>query len=82
MQNNMAKLSAYLRFPGKTEEAMKFYRYLFGGDNRGSFFVRFSDIPASESMPRPAEEDGNKFIQIELPIPDGHVLWNTGLSTI
>ena len=73
----MSKLNAYLRFPDNTEGARKFYRNLFGGDKSGGVFARFSDASAEESISFPSEKDESAFMQIELPLPGGHVFIDT-----
>ena len=69
----MAKVSTYLNFPNKTEEAFTFYKSVFGGEFIGGI-SRFSDIPPSEGMPPIAEADKNLVMHIVLPILGGHLL--------
>ena len=72
----MAKVSTYLNFPNKTEEAFTFYKSVFGGEFIGGI-SRFSDIPPSEGMPPIAEADKNLVMHIVLPILGGHHLMGT-----
>ena len=72
----MAKVSTYLNFPRKTEEAFNFYKSIFGGDYIGGI-SRFSDIPPSENMTPLADEDKQLVMYIALPILNGHILMGT-----
>ncbi|MFS8131062.1 MAG: VOC family protein [Candidatus Dojkabacteria bacterium] len=44
----MAKLRAYLFFPGNTKEGMEFYKSVFGGE---LVLTRVGDTPAAQGMP-------------------------------
>jgi len=66
----MAKVSVYLNFPNKTEEAFNFYRKIFGGEFTGGI-MRFRDIPPSEAMPPVPETDKNLVMHVSLPILGG-----------
>ena len=68
----MTKLNIYLNFAGTTEQAMRFYKSVFGGNY--TVFQRYKDIPGGEKM---AEEDQEKIMNISLPISEGHVLMAT-----
>jgi PhnB protein len=72
----MAKVSTYLNFPNKTEEAFNFYKSVFGGEFIGDI-SRFGDIPPSEGTPPIAEADKNLVMHIVLPILGGHLLMGT-----
>ena len=72
----MARASIYLNFPRNTEEVFNYYKSIFGGDFSGGI-ARLGDIPASEKMPRLAEDDKNLIMHIELPIMGGFVLMGT-----
>src|SRR3989344_3608906 len=72
----MARVSTYLNFTNKTEEAFEFYRSVFGGEFTGGIH-RFSEVPPAEGMPGIAESDKNLIMHIELPILGGHVLMGT-----
>lgn len=68
----MARINAYLNFPGNTEEAMNFYKSVFGGEF--TVFQRFGEIPGGEKM---SDEDQRKIMNISLPLNDGSVLMAT-----
>jgi len=65
----MLNVNPYLHFMGKTEEAMNFYKSIFGGEF--SIFQRYKDMAGGEKM---SEEDQVKMIHISLPIGKGNVL--------
>ncbi len=73
----MARVSTYLNFPRKTEEAFNFYKSIFGGEFGNDGVARFSDIPPSDEMPPLAEEDKDLIMHIELPLLGDHVLMGT-----
>lgn len=66
----MAKVSVYLNFPNKTEEAFNFYRKIFGGEFTGGI-MRFRDVPPSEAMPPVPEADKDLVMHVSLPILGG-----------
>jgi PhnB protein len=70
----MAKVSAYLNFPDKTEEAFKFYKSVFKTEFGGNGIVRFGDTPGNQEIP---PDQRNLILHIELPITGGHVLMGT-----
>lgn len=70
----MAKVSTYLNFPNKTEEAFTYYKKIFGTEYFGNGIMRFKDIPQSENMPPMAEADKNLVMHVALPILGGHML--------
>ncbi|MDO8451249.1 MAG: VOC family protein [bacterium] len=72
----MAKVSTYLNFPGKTEEAFQFYKSVFGGEFIGEI-ARFSSVPPQEGQPPIAEADKNLVVHVALPILGGHVIMGT-----
>jgi len=65
----MLNVNPYLHFMGKTEEAMNFYKSVFGGEF--SIFQRYKDMAGGEKM---SEEDQEKMIHISLPIGKGNML--------
>lgn len=81
----MAKVSTYLNFTHNAEEAMNFYKSIFGGEF--THLSRYSSLPSS---PHPTSEaDKNLILHIEYPILDGahtlmasDVLTSTGLHII
>ena len=60
----MATINPWINFNGNAEEAFTFYKSVFGGEF--AKVVRFKDI-ASDEFPV-AEKEGNKIMQIALPI--------------
>jgi PhnB protein len=66
----MTRLHSYLNFAGNTEEALNFYRSVFGGEF--SSLVRFRDLPI-EGVTIP-KEDQDKIAHVGLPIGEGEVL--------
>ncbi|RYE20934.1 MAG: hypothetical protein EOP51_16745 [Sphingobacteriales bacterium] len=76
-QNNSARVTTYLNFPGNTEEAFKFYKEAFGGEFTGRGLQRFGDITLPEGVPPMSEADKKLIIHAELTILGGHVLMAT-----
>ena len=74
----MAKVSVYLNFMGKTEEAFNFYKDVFGTD-----FIepmqRMADVPQDNSQPPLAENEKNMIMHVELPILAGMSLMGTDM---
>ena len=66
----MIKLHTYLNFDGNAEEAMIFYRTVFGGEF--SSIIRFKDFPM-EGITIPAGDE-NKIMHMSLPIENGDIL--------
>ncbi len=75
--SNNARVSSYLNFDGKTEEAFLFYQSVFKTAFLGKGIERFGDIPASEGHPPVAEEIKKMVIHVELPITGNHILMGT-----
>jgi PhnB protein len=73
----MARVSTYLNFPRKTEEAFNFYKSVFGGEFGGEGVARFGDIPPMEGTPEISEADKKLIMHIELEILGRHVLMGT-----
>lgn len=74
----MAKVSIYLNFQGKTEEAFNFYKSVFKTDFVGPIMYN-KDIPAQEGMPAFSDEDKNKVMHICLPILAGIQIMGTDM---
>ncbi len=72
----MSRVSTYLNFPGRTQEAFTFYRSVFGGEFRGPIH-RFADAPAAPGQPPLTDEQRQLVMHIELAILGGHVLMGT-----
>ncbi len=64
----MAQASIYLNFPGNAEEALTFYRSIFGGDLR---ITRFNEMTPHEDMPPLPETCRNMVLHASLPIMNG-----------
>jgi PhnB protein len=75
--SNKARVSSYLNFPGKTEEAFMFYQKVFKGEYTGVGLRRFGDIPLPPEMPPMSDADKKLIIHAELTILGGHVLMAT-----
>jgi len=74
--NNIARVSTYLNFANKTEEAFNYYKTVFGTEFIGGI-QRFGDIPPDPSQPPVPESLKNKVIHVELPITSGFILMGT-----
>ena len=68
----MISTNPYLNFMGNTEEAMNFYKSIFGGEFTA--FQRFKDIPGGDKMPKNEQE---KLVHITLTTPKGNVFMAT-----
>ncbi len=68
----MLSMNPYFNFMGNTEEAMNFYKSIFGGEF--TTFQRFKEVPGGDKMP-PDEQD--KIVHITLTTPKGHVFMAT-----
>jgi PhnB protein len=73
----MGKVSTYLNFKRKTEEAFNYYKSVFGGEFKGKGFQRFSDMPQSDGMLPLPDSDKNLVMHVELEIPGGHSIMGT-----
>lgn len=74
--NNVSRVTTYLNFPGKTEEAFNWYKAIFNGEFTGVGLRRFGDIEMPAEIPM---DDTTKklIIHAELTISGGHVLMAT-----
>lgn len=68
----MLAINPYLHFMGNTEEAMIFYKKIFGGEF--NTFQRYNDVPGFEKMPM---EEQNKMIHVSLTIGNGITIMAT-----
>jgi len=68
----MLSTNFYLHFMGNTEEAMNFYKSVFGGDFES--FMRYSDVPGGEKMP---VHDQMKIMHAALPIAGNQMIMAT-----
>lgn len=69
----MSRVSTYLKFMGKTEEALNYYRSVFGTEFIGDI-TRMSDMPAGGDGPVLGQAEQRMVMHVELPILAGHVL--------
>lgn len=74
---NHPRVTTYLNFPGTTEEAMLFYKSVFGTEFSGRGLQRFGDIPAGPDQPPVSESIKKMILHVELPLLGGHVLMAT-----
>lgn len=72
----MARVSTYLNFNRKTEEAFNFYRSVFGGDFIGGL-RRMGEAPAMPGQPPLSEADKQLVMHVELATLGEHVLMGT-----
>ncbi len=72
----MTTLNPWINFNGNAEEAFTFYQSVFGGEF--SKVIRFKDLTGPGI---PVGEDGEKIMQITLPIDGGHILIGNDLPT-
>ena len=68
----MLTINAYFNFMGNTEEAMNFYKSVFGGEF--TIFSRFKDLPGSENMTAHEKE---KIMHISLTTKSGTIIMAT-----
>ena len=66
----MSKVSIYLNFQGKTEEAFNFYKSVFNTEFAGQIIYN-KDMPAPEGMPALSDTDKGKVMHVCLPILGG-----------
>jgi len=74
--NNQARVSTYLNFQGKTEEAFNFYKSVFKTEFINGI-QRFGELPADLDHPPIAESVKKMVLHIELPTIGGHVIMGT-----
>lgn len=71
----MTVLNPYLNFDGTAEEAMNFYKSVFGGEFMGGV-MRWKDAPGCDGDGEftLSAADGNKVMHMALPIAGGAVI--------
>src|SRR5437868_7517033 len=74
----MAKVSIYLNFQGKTEEAFNFYKKAFKTDFASPFMYN-RDIPPHSGMPDFPENEKGKVMHVSLPILGGTQIMGTDM---
>jgi PhnB protein len=75
--NKKGRVTTYLNFDGKTEEAFLFYKSVFNSEFVGKGIQRFGEIPAKEGNPPIADAIKQMILHVELPITGGHILMGT-----
>ncbi|TDW97198.1 VOC family protein [Dinghuibacter silviterrae] len=73
----MIAATHYLNFPGNTEEAMNFYKSVFGGEFIA--FHRFKDSPGFEKMPK---HEQNMIMHASLPLGKGLLMATDTLDSM
>ena len=68
----MINVNPYLNFMGNTEEAMNFYKSVFGGEFTA--LQRFKDVPGYEKMPKHEQE---MIMHASLPLGKNNALMAT-----
>lgn len=74
--NNKPRVSWYVNFDGKTEEAFLFYRSIFKTEFVNGIH-RFGEIPAEPGQPTVAEGIKKMVLHVELPLLGSQVLMGT-----
>lgn len=74
----MARVSTYLNFMGKTEEAFNFYRSVFGTEFDAPIDYMRS-APANPNSPPLSERELDMVMHVSLPITGGHRLMGTDM---
>src|ERR1700722_1373814 len=74
----MPRVSTYLNFMGNTEEAVNFYKSVFGSEFLAPI-MRMGDKPAAPGAPELSDAEKNLVMHVELPILAGHVLMATDM---
>ncbi len=74
--NQQARVSTYLNFDGKTEEAFLFYKSVFKTEFVGGI-QKFGEIPPNPDQPAMPEEIKRMVLHVELPLLGGHTLMGT-----
>ena len=70
----MIRVSTYLNFDGRSEEAFEFYAKVFASKVEG--VMRFREAPG---IPPMSDDDQNKLVHVELTIFGGHRLMATDM---
>ena len=74
----MSKVSIYLNFQGKTEEAFNFYKSVFKTEFSAPFFYN-KHLPAVPGMPELPENEKEKIMHVALPILGGTEIMGTDM---
>jgi uncharacterized glyoxalase superfamily protein PhnB/uncharacterized protein YndB with AHSA1/START domain len=71
-----ARVSMYVNFDGKTEEAFNFYRSVFKTEFINGI-KRFGELPPDPNQPPIADKLKKMVLHVELPLVGGHILMGT-----
>ena len=74
----MGRVSTYLNFMGRTEEAFRFYGSVFGTQITGEI-ARMGDMPTGPGAPALTDAEKKMVAHVELPILAGHMLMGTDM---
>jgi PhnB protein len=69
----MAFTSTYLSFTGNAEEALNFYKSVFGTEFVNGI-MRHGDVPLPEGAPPLSDDVKQMVMNVQLPLPGGHML--------
>jgi PhnB protein len=80
----MSRVSIYLNFMGKTEEAFRFYKSVFGtefdtSNTGGGDIMYMNAVPSDPSQPQLPEAEQNAVMHVALPILGGTTLMGTDM---
>lgn len=67
----MKAVNPYLNFDGQAEEAMNFYKSVFGGDFAGNGIMRMGDAPGMSVL---SDEEKNRVMHVSLPLNNQSML--------
>lgn len=70
----MQTINVYFNFLGNSEEAMNFYKSVFGGEF--TIFTRFKDLPGNEKIPG---HEQDKLMHVSLTTKNGTIIMATDL---
>jgi PhnB protein len=72
----MARVSIYLNFQGKTEEAFNFYKSVFKSEFSAPM-MRMGDMPSPPNAPALSEEEKKAVMHVSMPILAGVQIMGT-----
>lgn len=75
--DNTPRVTTYLNFDGKTEEAFNFYKKVFKTEFLGKGIQHFGDIPSDAGHKPIADAIKKMVLHVELPITGNHILMGT-----
>jgi PhnB protein len=74
----MSKVSIYLNFQGKTEEAFNFYKSIFNSEFSAPL-MRIKDSPPQPGAPTLSEAEMNSVMHVAMPILGGTVIMGSDM---